>query len=338
MIRVLPFTVIVLCAVPSFADSDLIPISSQPVRLCYNLETNRFSPLSLDASSRGRAIWSAVELTGYFHATRSDQCVLDWGNVPAGVSISRLGFSYLTNSMASAGDNTIVLALYQNDNGWNSSSRSILACYVVQNLPGKTFSEPPPPEHYLLSLDLPDPLVINGDDLDGDGLVDFSYAFWPKHMASYNAQAGQFIAGTIDPNFLPPSCPGIENAYDRFADPNFAIDPNMNRNLSDGPYYFDSHWFGGEPFAQFYWEMYTAGCPAPGISARYCVADIGNFNCVVDLDDLAQLLAHFGESPAAYWMGDIYPDHPERPGDGIVDLSDLAEMLTQYGDVCTSGS
>ena len=335
MLRVSILTVYTLLVMPVFADIDLIPASGQPEYLRYEVATGRLSPLSRTEPAAGRAIWSAVEDTGYFTGRRENDCLLDWGDVAAGSSVGGLGFIYYTNSLASDGDNTIVLAVYQNDNGWNSTQRQLLAVYEVSNLPGT--SSHPPIWGWLVRFVLPEPFVIDGGDLDGDDLADFSYVQWYKTIATPGAFMGPLIAGTTDPNVIPPSCPGIENVFDRYADPNFTIDPNMNLNLPGGPYYVGSYWFGGDPFAQFYWQMFAPGCPEPGNSGRYCAGDIGNFNCVVDLPDLAQLLAHYGESPAAYWMGDIYPDDPERPGDGMIDLNDLAEMLAQYGDGCRGG-
>jgi hypothetical protein len=53
-----------------------------------------------------------------------------------------------------------------------------------------------------------------------------------------------------------------------------------------------------------------------------------NGDCVVDLTDLAQLLANYGvASGAAYEQGDL-------DGDGDVDLSDLSALLSAYGTVC----
>lgn len=78
---------------------------------------------------------------------------------------------------------------------------------------------------------------------------------------------------------------------------------------------------------------YTAGCPSPGESGYYCNADIdGSNDCLVMLNDLAQLLAHYGTtSGATRMMGDV---NPPPNGDGDVDLSDLALLLAQYGDDC----
>jgi hypothetical protein len=333
MSRIFCLSIIALLAAPVFADSDLIPVSGPPACLRYDVKTGRMSPLLRDEPSNGRAIWSAIEPTGYFTGRFQGDCLLDWGDIPAGVPIGRLVFSYMTNSWWSSGDNTVVLAVYANDNGWGTTNRHILACYEVDNLPGMVF--PYRPVSLTINVDLDEPFVIDGDDLDGDALVDFSYVFWIKRIAEPNARLGPQIAGTDEPNVIPPSCPGIEFPFDRFANPDFTLDPNMNLGFPGGPAYLGTYWFGPTLFGQFYWEMFTAGCTEPGASGRYCVGDIGNFNCVVDLADLAQLLGHYGESPAAYWMGDIYPDDAERPGDGVIDLSDLAEMLSQYGDDCT---
>ena len=53
-----------------------------------------------------------------------------------------------------------------------------------------------------------------------------------------------------------------------------------------------------------------------------------DFDCDVDLSDLATLLANYGmSSGAGYEDGDI-------DADGDVDLSDLAYLLSNYGQVC----
>jgi hypothetical protein len=85
------------------------------------------------------------------------------------------------------------------------------------------------------------------------------------------------------------------------------------------------------------------GCPNPGDSGNYCTADVYPNNgdgvwdyavdgdCVIGLNDLTQLLAHYGmTSGATREDGDVYPDG----GDGLVDLNDLTRLLSQYGDDC----
>ena len=85
-------------------------------------------------------------------------------------------------------------------------------------------------------------------------------------------------------------------------------------------------------------------CPRRGDpSGNGCLADIFPNNgdgqwdcdddgdCVVNLDDLAQLLGHYGmTSGASREDGDIYP----QGGDGRVNLDDLAEMVGRYGHDC----
>jgi hypothetical protein len=94
--------------------------------------------------------------------------------------------------------------------------------------------------------------------------------------------------------------------------------------------------FGGDPFAQFYMELFAPGCPNRGDSGQYCEADIdGTFDCVVSLSDLAQLLANYGcTTGCTRMMGDVNPYDRWFPGDGDVDIADLAELLGQYGDDC----
>jgi hypothetical protein len=49
-------------------------------------------------------------------------------------------------------------------------------------------------------------------------------------------------------------------------------------------------------------------------------------NGAVDLNDLANLLAHFG-GPANACQGDM-------DGNGIIDLTDLAQLLARFGAIC----
>jgi hypothetical protein len=52
-----------------------------------------------------------------------------------------------------------------------------------------------------------------------------------------------------------------------------------------------------------------------------------DLDCDVDLQDLAQLLGHYGDTGVSWTEGDT-------DGDGDVDLQDLAELLGHYGDTC----
>ncbi len=59
-----------------------------------------------------------------------------------------------------------------------------------------------------------------------------------------------------------------------------------------------------------------------------CFGDI-NGDGVIDLGDLAQMLAHYGEP-----NGQTYEDG-DLDADGDVDLADLAALLAVYGTSCT---
>lgn len=52
-----------------------------------------------------------------------------------------------------------------------------------------------------------------------------------------------------------------------------------------------------------------------------------NCDCIVNLNDLAALLAHFGMTGASYSDGDL-------DGNGVVDLSDLGNLLSHFGVYC----
>jgi hypothetical protein len=91
-------------------------------------------------------------------------------------------------------------------------------------------------------------------------------------------------------------------------------------------------------------EEPEGGCPNPGSTGNYCLADVYPNNsdgvwdyavdgdCIVNLNDLAQLIGSYGMTTGATREnGDIYPS---PNGDGQVNLSDLAQLLGQYGDDC----
>jgi hypothetical protein len=64
-----------------------------------------------------------------------------------------------------------------------------------------------------------------------------------------------------------------------------------------------------------------------GVEEAFCFGDLNGDN-VVNLADLAQLLANYGTaSGATYEDGDL-------DGDGDVDLADLAALLAVYGTTC----
>ncbi len=99
-------------------------------------------------------------------------------------------------------------------------------------------------------------------------------------------------------------------------------------NRNNGTEEYDFGTLTGDQFV-CYTLTEPEGCPNPGGSGNFCTADIdGSGNCLVGLNDLAQLLGNYGTtSGASHDDGDL-------DGDGDVDLSDLAALLGQYGDDC----
>ena len=328
MSRLWIVTIVCLLIPSSFAAPDILPITGSNGLLRYDVASGNITPVNEQYRDLGECVWAATESTGYFFGQTPDNVCLDWGDIVDNTLLGGLGVSEYTNSQAVDGDNTLIVMLYANDNGWNTQPKQYLVGFQILNIPGSTH---PLDEYwgYIWRLEISRPYVlITGDDLDGDDLVDFSYAFYASNIRTPGAELGPGINGASDPNILPPSCPGIENAYDWYGIPDFINDTNM----ADTPY-LGTYWFGGNPFAQFYFEMFAPGCPNAGASGRYCAADIYGNDCLVNLADLAECLGTYGIY-GEFWPCDIYPPDPYFPGDGQVDLQDLAELLSQYGDNC----
>ncbi len=292
-----------------------------------DLSTGAVSPTQ-QQQRIGDSIWAATELSGYYWTQMNEfggagQGVLglDWGDVASDI-VGGYAFAYATDILLPARIECINV-FYADDNGFNSASRTALAAFQITQLPtadpGGSFNT------WIITLDLEAAgagFPLDGSDLDGDGLADFSYTFW--FPGAEGTATGPVIAG--DPNVQGQGA-GMEDAFDVFgADPN---DPNGDS------VYIGTYWFGGDPFAQFYMELFDeyndpGDCWKPGASGKYCSADIdGTGDCMVNLADLAVLLSNYGTtSGATHDQGDL------EGGDGDVDLADLAEMLSQYGDDC----
>ncbi len=333
MKRVLIVAAICAIAAPVFAGPQALPV--QQVRgvhfIDYNLATGEVTATPTQTRI-GDSIWAATTSSGYFWGSMDAGAnglgwlALDWGDITDASRVGGYAFAYATGVT----DHTIdcVNIFYADDNGFNTGTRTGLAGFIVTGLPGGDPNVPPPSyAGWLVTIDLESQgysFDITGSDLDGDGLTDFSYTYWfPNCMGTVT---GPFISG--DPN-VPGQGAGMEDAFDAFepVDPN---DPNTDFA------YVASYWFGGDPFAQFYMELFGeangggGGCPNPGASGYYCDADIdGSADCIVDLADLAVLLSNYGTtSGATHDQGDL------EGGDGDVDFADLAALLGQYGDDC----
>ena len=323
MRRVIFATLIGLIAGPAIAGPEILPISGMGY-LSYDAETGEITPQA-GGQRFGYSLWAATQNFHYFWGADAGEMGLDWGDIAGPVGIGGFAFTEYTNSQAEDGDAWAFIMIYGEENGWDSTGRIALAGFLIENIPTSTH---PPDEYwgYIWELDVEPPFIIDGSDMDGDGLVDFGYAQWFV-WPTPGSLMGPGIAG--DPNGDPPSCPGIENAFDLFIDPNLFTDPNL-QNGFQGTYWMSI------PFAQFYFELFAPDCPNGGGSGRYCSADIdGSFDCIVSLGDLAQLLSNYGcTTGCTRMMGDVDPHDPFGPGDGDIDLADLSELLSQYGDDC----
>ncbi len=324
MKRLLIVAAICVIAAPAFAGVDIQPINGMGY-LSYNVETGQVTPATAD-TRYGPPIWSSTQSSGYFWGMDLGELGLDWGDIAGPAVVGGFGFTEFTNSQDSYGNAWAVIMFYAEENGWESTGRIAIVGFLIDNIPTSTH---PPDEYwgYTWGVEPTDPFIIDGSDMDLDGLVDFGYAqwfVWPQP----GTLMGPSIAG--DPNAVPPTAPGIENVFDLFFDPNLFTDPNLQTGFQG------TYWFGGVPFAQFYMELFKVQCPNQGPSGRYCSADIAlPFDCIVDLADLAQLLANYPMTTGATLLdGDVDPYDYWFPGDGDVDLGDLAELLSQYGDDC----
>ena len=300
-------TAIVCMSAMTFADGTIAPISGYQY-LNYNEATGLITP-GADLKSHPKILWSVTDTQGNGFYYPEEYCVMDWGDISKMVPIGKFGFSTFTNSQIADGNITIFLGIYGSENGHNSTGRQLLAMYELENVPGSSHD---PFEYWgwFWQLEPTFPLYLEGDDLDGDGLLDFGYSLG-FNLATPNSLAGPLIAGPTFPN-EPQYSTGIEDAYDLFTD----HEPGG---------YLGTYDFGGDPFAQFYFEMISPKCSNDPMA---CHADL-NGNCEIDLGDLAQLLGHYGMTSGAVWEdGDIEP-YPD--GDGGVNIVDLASMLADWG-------
>lgn len=340
MKRLLVVAAIVVIAAPALAGSDILPIDGVGY-LSYNVQTGKVTPVETLPRDLGAPIWiTDYSYTSYFWSEDpwAGEGSIDWGDVDGGRPFGGFGFTEFTNSQAAAGDLWAVILMYEEENGWDSSGRVYTVGYLIANIPGSTH---PLNEYwgYQWGVEPADPFVLDGSDLDGDGLGDFGY-FQFFSGKTPNSLHGPGICGLLglDPNNLPPECPGVEDAFELFTNASWNDDFNNIDPNNIEPDFVGTMWFGGGPqlFSQFYFALYAPQCPNRGDSGKYCEADIdGSFDCIVGLGDLAQLLGNYGCTAGCGLLdGDVDPYDPWFPGDGDVDLADLAELLSQYGDDC----
>ncbi len=328
------------------AGFDVLPVSGTDY-LHYDLATGEITPVTAETRI-GPAIWSAgFRYINYFWGAEpwDGEVSIDWGDVAGPAVVGAFSFSDYTNSQGADGDLFALIIIYAEENGFNSESRTEVAGFLINNVPGSLH---PSDEiwgyHWQIQTD--SPFLLDGSDLDGDGLTDWGYLQFFSGRTP-GCLHGPGICGLIwdnDPNADPPNpppleCPGIEDVFDYFLIPELNADSNYIANFdANNPLPYDNtYWFGGYPvFSQFQFELFGTECPNQGNSGRYCSADIdGSLDCIVNLADLARLLEHYGMTTGASRLnGDVDPYDELLPGDGDVDLADLAELLSQYGDDC----
>lgn len=337
MKRVLIVAAICAIAVPAFASPELTIGQVKGVNSAtYNMSTGELAPAQDSGRATDVVVWSSITDTGYYFGSmangfgaagtpQASWLVLDWGDIADGTVIGGYQAAYATDlSLPDRFDMTNVF--YGDYAGGNNAGFFAIAGFIIADLPAAfgTYNG------WTITIDIEDPndysFPIAANDLDADGLADFGYDYWFPTLVSMNpaSATGPFLAG--EPNN--PDAPGAYNAFDGWQ-PTVA-DPN----------YFEftgTWWFGGDPFAQFYMELYEGGiggCEYPGASGNYCTADVEpdvTGDCDVDLGDLAVLLANFNVMTGmTHYNGDIEP----IGGDGDVDLGDLAMLLAQFGDDC----
>jgi hypothetical protein len=316
----------------------------------YNSALNRYDAAKEPARYE-QSLWAATDFdrfwpAAYVNTNQTRWSALDWGDIQDGAAIGGFTFGYGTKMDTDTA--TAMIAFYANDNGWGDTHKQILAVYEIPDLPGRRWSGAA--EAWMITVDLDaqgTEFTIKGDDLDGDGLTDFGYLYWFTN-APQSVKLGPLNANGIDPNQIPPTCPGAENAFDKYLgwDPN---DPNLATQ------YVGSYWFGKDYFAQLYMELFAAGqagCPLSGAGGKHCTADIvpndgdgaWNYNidgdCMISVADLAQLMAHYGLTDVTHEEGDVWPENGDGiwedgvDGDNVVGMADLAELLGQYNNAC----
>ncbi len=345
--RLLLLTAFGLIVPPLLAGPEILPIDGLQGHLRYNVATGAVTPITAQTRDLGAPLWytpySYVNGFGAQNPWAGDS-TMDWGDLgdvtEPGVGIGGFGFLQYTNSQATDGDLYAIYLMYEGVNDCdNCDDWVFVQGWMVANIPGSVH---PPDEYwgYIWRVEV-ETFVLDGSDIDGDNLRDFGYWCFLSGQTP-GCLHGQGICGLIDPNNLPPECPGVEDAFCLFQNngPN-NIDPNNMQPYLVGTYDFGGA-VNGYPFAQFFFELYAPVCPNQGNSGRYCEADIdGSYDCIVGLADLAKLLQNYGcgtpidpNCVATLMMGDVDPYDPWWPGDGDVDLADLAELLSQYGDDC----
>jgi hypothetical protein len=231
---------VALIAAPVLAGSDILPVQGVHYGT-YNPATGRLTPAT-PGERMDLSIWNCTADTGWYYGSYANAwTVLDWGDICGPVTVGGFAFAYATDLLLPQRIDAVI-TFYGDENGFNTNTRNFLAGYIISNLPtgSATFNG------WVITVDLEAAalsFLITGNDLDGDNKIDFGYTYWFRNLPAGSA-TGPFICGT-GPNDPPQCCQGCEDAFDVFNDP----------NLIAGSYVV-TYWFGGDPFAQFYMELF----------------------------------------------------------------------------------
>jgi hypothetical protein len=327
MRRPAPACIIGLIIVPALAGPEILPVSGVDY-LRYDVLTGKITPVN-QRTPYGPAIWSyACDDIPYFWGAdgAAGEMGLDWGDIAGPACVGGFGFAEFTNSQAADGDLYVIIAIYAEENGWDSAGRVCAAAYLIENVPASTH---PPDEYWghIWNVDVGTPFVLDGSDLDADGLVDWGYAQFFS-VRTPGALHGPAVCDYCEPNELPATAPGIDHAFDMFVNPLWNNGPEYFDPNDIEPYYYATYWFGGCPFAQFYFELYAPSCPNEANLSPECAWFNVDCDCIVGLGDLATLLSNYGcTTGCTRWQGDF---DPIFEGDGDVDLADLGALLRAY--------
>lgn len=165
------------------------------------------------------------------------------------------------------------------------------------------------------------PTTVFGADLIADfsqKLVDFSVLYSPQELGcddSATMRATAYLDGVlVGTNTTTAPTPGTYPS----ATLSIAVPTGFNRVVV--------HYDARPPTCQDWGPIFFADNVTVTRAPVACPGDL-NGDSVVDLNDLATLLAHYGETNAIH-------DHGDLNGDGNVDLSDLAALLAVYGVNC----
>jgi hypothetical protein len=333
MKRVLLVAAICLIAAPAFASPDILPVSK-----IKGVTTKGMDPVSgkvydLGSYDRyGSQIYWTLNQGLFFSWDPADPwLILDWGDLGTpgtGFSVGAMHIIYLANQFPSTPGTNIQHTWIAEEQGHDTTTKIPWARLTISNFPGVPYAPPGWGSGWDFFIDLqsiPWVWVLDGNDLDGDGLIDMGYSYWFYDVPTPETQGMGTLFGAYSP--IGTEDGGAEDSFDVYGDPNYVN-------------YYGSYWFGGSPFSQFCAQWLGLGCPNAGTDPPgvfdYCYTDIYPAlpgDCVVNIQDLGALLPNYNgtATPYTFAQGDVYP---VIFGDGLVNISDLGQLLAQYGDNC----